>query len=339
MEKTLAAIAQHLNGRLIGDGAILIQKVNSIDAVKAGELTFAEDARHLAKAMQSAAAAVIVSATITELPNYSGISVSNPRLAFAQALELFHPAPPPQERRHPTAVIGQDVQCGAHVDVRAHVVIGDRVRIGRGTILEPGTIIGDDVVIGEDSLIGPNAVLYRRTQIGHRVRIHGGSVIGGDGFGYVFDRGRHVKIPQVGYVIIEDDVEIGCNACVDKGTIEATIVRQGTKIDNFVQIAHNNQIGRHVILAGQVGLAGSVTIGDYSVLGGKAGVIDHIVVGKQVRAGASSIITKSFPDGSNLWGYPARHHADALRQMAALARLPGLLKQVKKFLARKDESM
>jgi len=328
MEQTLAALAAHLKGRLIGDGSIVIRDVNSLEAVREDELTFAEDTHHLAKAFQTNAAAILVSSTVTDLAGRSGISVPNPKLAFALLLDIFHPAAAPQGAIHPSAVVGEQVQIGDHVDIRANAVIGHRVHIGRGTIIEPGAYVGDDVAIGERCVIGPNAVIYRQTLIGNRVTVHGGSVIGGDGFGYVFHQGHYVKVPQVGNVVIEDDVEIGCNVCVDRATVGSTVIQGGTKIDNLVQIAHNDRIGRHVIMAGQVGLSGSVTVGDYARFGGKAGVVDHITIGDQVEVGAASVVTKSVARGEKIWGYPARAGRTTLQQMASLSRLPALLKNV-----------
>ena len=327
MEQTLDAIAELLKGRLIGDGATRIRGISSLDLVKEGELTFAEDARHLALAMATTASAVIVRSDVKRLEHKPGISVENPRLAFALVLELFHPAVAQAPGIHPSAVVGTRVQLGDQVSIRPHAVIGDEVTLGRGTVIESGVHVGDRVMIGSFSLIGPNAVIYRGTCIGDRVRIHGGSVIGGDGFGYVFHQGRHVKVPQVGNVVIEDDVEIGCNVCVDRATVGSTLIRRGTKIDNLVQIAHNNVIGEHVILTGQVGFSGSVTVGNYAVFGGKAGVVDHVTVGERAQVGAASVVTKSIAPGDIVWGFPARSIRRTKRELAALARLPNLLRQ------------
>ncbi len=334
MQHALKALAILLDGRLIGDGSLLIRGVSSLEAVGEGEMTFAEDERRLQQALQSRAAAIVVRSTVKELAGRSGISVKDPKLAFALLLELFHPAAIAQGVVHPTAVLGEGIELSQPVDIHAHAVIGHRVRIGRGTIIEAGAYLGDDVTLGERCLIGPNAVIYRQTVIGHRVSIHGSSVIGGEGFGYVFDGGHYVKIPQIGNVVIEDDVEIGCNVCVDRSTIGSTVIQRGTKIDNLVQVAHNNRIGQHVILAGQVGLAGSVSIGDYSTLGGKVGVIDHIVLGPRTQVGAGSLVTKSMPQGGTLWGNPARDLQQIKRQLAAVGRLPALLKTTANAVAR-----
>jgi len=334
MPQTLESLAQYLHGRVIGDGATLIHDVNNVDAVRLGELTFAEDAKRMAQALATPASGVIVPSSVNELKGKSGISVQNPKLAFALALELFHPSASVAAGVHPTAVLGKDVQLGEQVSIRAHVVVGDGVRIGRGTIVESGVHLGDGVTVGDDSLIGPNVVVYRQTHIGNRVRIHGGTVIGGDGFGYVFHEGRYVKIPQVGNVVIEDDVELGCNVCVDRATIGSTIIKRGTKIDNLVQIAHNDHIGEHVVMTGQVGLSGSVTVGNYAAFGGKAGVVDHVTIGEAAQIGAASVVTKSVAPREVVWGFPARPIRDTKHQMASLGHLPAFVKRIAKLLTR-----
>ena len=334
MEETVEAIAKHLKGRLIGDGTTLIHGVNTLEAVQSGELSFADTPRHLAQALTTAASAIIVPAGTGELGGKSGISVSNPKLAFALVLDLFHPSLVPEGFIHPTAVLGKDVQVGNHVSIQAHAVLGNGVSVGRGTTIEAGAVLGDGVTIGEHCLIGPNTVIYRQTHIGSRVRIHGGSVIGGDGFGYVFHEGRHVKVPQVGNVIIEDDVEIGCNVCVDRATIGSTLIKRGTKIDNLVQIGHNNRIGQHVIITGQGGFSGGVTVGDYAVFGGRAGVTDHVTIGERAQVGICSVVTKSVAPGESVLGYPARSSNSTKRQLAALARLPLLWKRLSALIAR-----
>jgi len=334
MPQTLESLAQYLHGRVIGDGTTLIHGVNNIDAVRLGELTFAEDAKRMAQAVVTPASGVIVPSSANELKGKSGISVQNPKLAFALALELFHPAASAAAGVHPTAVLGKDVQLGEQVSIRAHAVVGDGVRIGRGTIVESGVHLGEGVTVGENSLIGPNVVIYRQTHIGDRVRIHGGTVIGGDGFGYVFHEGRHVKVPQVGNVVIEDDVEIGCNVCVDRATIGSTIIKRGTKIDNLVQIGHNNRIGQHVIITGQGGFSGSVTVGDYAVFGGRAGVTDHVTIGARAQVGLCSVVTKSVAPGEVVWGFPARPIRDTKHQMGSLAFLPKFVKRITVLLSR-----
>lgn len=334
MERTLAEVCHYLDGELIGDGAMIIRGVNSYDGARDDDLTFADTPQHLAHAMKSRAAAIIVSPHVNDLQGRSGIRVPHPKVAFALSLELFHPHATPEAGVHATAVLGKDVRVGNGVAIGANVVIGNHVTIGSGTVIAPGVFIGEGVAIGHDCVLDPHVVLYRHTQIGDRVQIHGGSVIGGDGFGYVFHNGAHVKIPQVGNVVIEDDVEIGCNVCVDRATVGSTLIRQGTKIDNLVQVAHNDRIGKHVIMAGQVGLSGSVTVGDYTVMGGRAGVVDHVVVGEHAQIGAASVVTKDVKPHEAVLGFPARPMRSAKRQMALMARLPLVVETLQRLVER-----
>ncbi len=334
MEWTLEAIATHLNGWLIGDGKTVIKDVNNLETATLGELTFADNPRHLAKAIAGQASAIIVSDEVQDLGGRAGIRVHNPKLAFARVLALFYPSAQASGVVHATAVLGKNVQLGERVTIHAYAVVGNDVSIGRGTLVEAGVRLGDGVTIGEECLIDPNVVIYRQTHIGDRVQIHAGSVIGGDGFGYVFHESRHVKVPQVGNVVIEDDVEIGCNVCVDRATVGSTYIRRGTKIDNLVQIAHNNRIGQHVVMAGQVGLSGSVTVGNYVVMGGQVGVVDHVTIGDGAHVGGGSVVTKSVAPGETVWGLPARPIRDTKKQMALIDRLPLLLKKLTDLVVR-----
>ena len=333
MEQTLAAICERLHGELIGDGTIVIRGVNALEWAKKDDLVFAENPARLAEALATEAAAIIVPMEINDLQGRPGIRVQNPKLAFAILLGIFHPEVLTAAGTHPSAVLGTRLHLGRDVSIGAHAVIGDDVSLGEGTVVAPNVYIGDGVRIGKRCRLDPCVVVYRRTEMGDRVWIHAGSVIGGDGFGYVFHHGAHVKIPQVGNVVIEDDVEIGCNCCIDRAMIGSTLIRQGTKMDNLVQVAHNDRIGKHVILAGQTGLSGSVTIGDYSVLGGRVGTVDHITIGERVTIGVASIVTKSVPDGRMMWGYPAREMGAAKRQAGLINRLPLLAKSLAKLVA------
>jgi len=334
MEQTLASLCELVEGDLIGEGSTVIRGVNIFDAVETGELTFAEDKTHLQRALASRAAAIIVSKDINDLSGRSGIRVEQPRLAFALLLDLFYPESTAEPGIHPSVVLGKRVHIDQDVSIHANAVIGDDVSIGSGTKVGAGVYLGNGVAIGQECVLDPNVVVYRHAQIGDRVKIHGGSIIGGDGFGYVFSQGKHVKIPQVGNVIIEDDVEIGCNVCIDRATVGSTVIRQGTKLDNLVQIAHNDRIGKHVMMAGQVGLSGSVTIGDYVIMGGKAGVVDHVVVGSRAKVGAASVVTKDVAGNETVWGYPARPLKQVKKQMAAASRAPSLIKTIRKLIDR-----
>jgi UDP-3-O-[3-hydroxymyristoyl] glucosamine N-acyltransferase len=190
------------------------------------------------------------------------------------------------------------------------------------------------VIVGAECYIGPNVVITGEAQIGNRVIIHGGTVIGADGFGYLWADGRHVKVPQVGNVVIEDDVELGANVCVDRATFGSTIIKRGTKIDNLVQIAHNDVIGEHVLMAGQVGLAGSVTVGNRVLMGGQAGVTDHLTIGDDARIGAASPVTKPIKAGEVVWGFPSRPIRRVKRELASLSHLPRVIQELRELVKR-----
>ncbi len=337
MERSLAELCQLLEGELIGDGSIIIRGLGDSKVAQPDELVFAEDTANIDSALRSQAGALIVSQQISDLKGRDGIRVKNPRVAFTIVLDLFYPETKPPLGIHPSAILGNDVQLADGVSVGPHAVLGDRVKVGKNTLIGANVTIGDDVSIGEDSVIDANATLYRRSVLGSRVYVRAGVRIGADGFGYVFDAGKHLKVPQVGNVVIEDDVEIGANSCIDRATIGSTVIGQGTKIDNMVQVAHNNQIGQHVILCGQVGLAGSVRVDNYAMLGGKAGAIDHVHIGQAAKLGAGSIATKTITAGSEVWGTPARDGVKVIKQLAALSRLPEALKALAGSLKRLEK--
>ena len=218
------------------------------------------------------------------------------------------------------------MEATAHIG--PHCVIGERVQIGAHAVLQSGNAIGDDSVVGEETNLFPNVTVYPRTQIGKRVRIHAGAVIGSDGFGYVFDSGFHRKVPQVGNVIIGDDVEIGSNTSVDRGALGSTVIGKGTKIDNLVQVGHNVELGEHCILCAQVGIAGSAKLGKYTVLAGQVGIAGHLKIGNQVTIGSKSGVMHNIPDGEQWLGIPAQPDKQAKRIMIAMQRLPDLFKKI-----------
>jgi UDP-3-O-[3-hydroxymyristoyl] glucosamine N-acyltransferase len=236
------------------------------------------------------------------------------------------------------------VPASAQVDATAHVgpycVLGEKVRIGPRTVLQGLDHVGADCLIGADVNVFPNVTLYPRTEVGNRVRIHAGVVVGSDGFGYVFDNGTHRKVPQIGNVVICDDVELGANATVDRGALGPTIIGKGTKVDNLVQIAHNVTLGEHCIIVAQVGIAGSTKVGNYVVLGGQAGLSGHLKIGNRVSVAAQSGVMHNIPDGEKWIWTPAQPDRQAKRQMIALQQLPELLRRVKeleKLLGQKAE--
>ncbi|HEU5124821.1 MAG TPA: UDP-3-O-(3-hydroxymyristoyl)glucosamine N-acyltransferase [Verrucomicrobiae bacterium] len=326
MPFTAAEIAKHLQGEVVGDASMVLKGFAPADRAQPGDLTFAENPEYFARADQSAASAIIVD---TAVPSQKVlIRVTNARIAFAKVLALFFPEPVPAAGIHPTAVIAASAQIDSTAHIGPHCVIGENVRIGSRSILQGGNHIGAGSQLGEDVNLFPNVTLYPRTEIGHRVRIHSGTVIGSDGFGYVQDAGVHRKVPQIGNVMIRDDVEIGANVTIDRGALGPTVIGKGTKIDNLVQIAHNVVIGDGCLVISQVGIAGSTKIGNYAILAGQAGIAGHLRLGNQVQVAAQSGVMNHIPDGQKWLGSPAQPDRQTKRQMIAIQHLPELLRRV-----------
>jgi UDP-3-O-[3-hydroxymyristoyl] glucosamine N-acyltransferase len=327
MTFTTAEIAKLLAGEVLGDATATLTGFAATDAAKPGDLTFAENAEFFAAAENSAAAAIIAGKDFSSAKKIV-IRVANPRLAFAKALAAFFPEPKFAAGIHPSAVVAASAQVDPTAHVGPHCVVGERVKIGANVVLQSGNSIGADSTLGDGTNLFPNVTLYPRTQIGRRVRIHAGVVIGADGFGYVFDAGVHRKIPQIGNVVIGDDVEIGANTTVDRGALGSTVIGQGTKIDNLVQVGHNVEIGAYSILCAQAGIAGSAKLGNYCVLAGQVGIAGHLKIGNQVTIGSKSGVMHNIPDGEKWLGLPAQPDKQAKRIMIAMQRLPDLFKKI-----------
>ncbi len=325
---TTSELAASLNGSVIGDPALKLTGFAPADSTRPGDLTFAENEAYFARADQSAAAAVLVADDFASKHGKTLIKVANARIAFAQVLPFFFPEPIFAPGIHPSAIVSPS----AHIHLSAHIgpgcVVGDRVRIGAKTVLQAQIYIGEDCQLGEECRLFPQITLYPRTQLGKRVRIHSGAVIGADGFGYVFDKGEHRKVPQVGQVIVHDDVEIGANVTIDRAALGSTVIGRGTKIDNLVQIAHNVTLGEHCILVAQVGIAGSTKLGDYVTLAGQVGLAGHLRLGDHVTVAAQSGVMHSIPEGQKWMGAPAQPDRLMKRQLLAMERLPELLRRV-----------
>ena len=338
MQFTLSELRHKVGGNISGDGEVMIVGINALEIAGEGEITFAESLRYLEQARKSAASAIVVGSDFPELSGKNLLRTEDPRLVFFQIMTLFERKLKYRPGIHPTAVIAsQGVEIAADTAIREHVVVRNNVHIGRGTCIESGVHIGDGVKIGEHCWVGPNVVLMHNVRLGNRVIVHAGAVIGGDGFGYVWAAEQQQKIPQLGSVQIDDDVEIGCNVCVDRATLGVTRIRRGAKIDNLVQIAHNNDIGEHSILVSQVGLSGSVTLGKRVTLAGQVGVADHIKIGDGAIAAARTGVSKNIKPGEVSWGAPNRPIKRVMKELAALSRLPELLGRVHKLSQRLSE--
>ncbi len=326
MPFTAAEIARHLHGEVVGDASTVLSGFAPADRAQTGDLTFAENVDYLARAEQSAASAIIVDTTAASSKVL--IRVPNARIAFAKALALFFPEPAFAAGVHPTAVIAPSAQVDASAHIGPHCVVGEKVRIGARSVLQGGNHIGAGSQLGEEVNLFPNVTIYARTEIGNRVRIHSGTVIGSDGFGYVQDNGVHRKVPQIGNVIIRDDVEIGANVTVDRGALGPTVIGKGTKIDNLVQIAHNVVLGDGCLVIAQVGIAGSTKVGNYAILAGQAGIAGHLRLGNRIQVAAQSGVMNNIPDGEKWLGSPAQPDRQTKRQMIAIQHLPELLRRV-----------
>ena len=341
---TVGEIARLLNAQLLGDEKTLITGVAGLDTASAGTILFIENEKMIADAFSGSASAIIAPESLRdELETLQSNSkrgrrrikpvvlTGNPRLAFAKVLEWMLPSTVPEKGIHPTAIIEDDAIIGEGVTIREFCYVGHSARIGDGAILYPHVYVGDGAQIGQECVLYPNVVCGHHIQLGKRVRIHASSVIGGDGFGYVFDGQKHHKVPQIGLVIIEDDVEIGCNVCIDRATMGATRVGEGTKIDNLVQIAHNVQIGKNCILCGQVGLSGSVVVEDNVIMAGQAGLRDHVKIGKGAILGAKAGIMADVGAGEFVAGAPAVPNRDYMKMNAASRKLPDMARQLRRL--------
>lgn len=324
---TASEVAELLGGSIVGDGAVQLTGFAPAATARAGDLTFAENETFFERAEQSAASAILVDSN-GQTTAKTLILVPQARIGFAKALALFFPEPEFAPGIHPTAVIAPSAQIDSSAHIGPYCVIGERVKIGAKAVLQSLVDIGADSTVGEDTRIFPNVTIYSRSQIGARARIHASAVIGSDGYGYVLDSGFHRKIPQVGHVIIRDDVEIGAGVTIDRGALGATEIGKGAKIDNLVQIAHNVVIGEHCIVIAQAGVAGSTKIGNHTIIAGQTGIAGHLKIGSKVTVAAQSGVMHNIPDGEKWFGSPAQPDRQMKRQILALQQLPELIRRV-----------
>jgi UDP-3-O-[3-hydroxymyristoyl] glucosamine N-acyltransferase len=332
----LRDLAQHLGCTLRGDGGVEVHRVAGIEDSGPGDLTFVANRKYAACLATTRASAVILAPTVeTPLPS---LLSPNPYLAYARAATLLHPQPRPRAGIHPSAQVDASARIGPEVHIGALAVIGAGVVLGARTVIHPHVVLYDDVVVGEDCVLHSGVQVRERCRLGHRVVVQNGAVIGGDGFGFARDQdGRYEKIPQMGIVVVEDDVEIGALAAIDRASMSETRIGRGTKIDNLVQVGHSVVIGQDTVLAGQVGIAGSTRVGNRVTLAGQVGVAGHLTIGDGAIATAQTGIPSSVEPGAIVSGSPGIENRSWLKASAVFPRLPELQKKLRELEARLDQ--
>lgn len=327
---TLAQIHEVVGGTVHGDLQTQISALTSLGQTNSCALSFVTNDKMAKAAAHVQVAALLIHRYQPDLA-IPQIVVDNPLLAFARVAQKFFVQTPPPRGIGDQVTQGADVRIGSDPSIWPFVTLGDRVTIGNRVTLYPGVFVGSDSTIGDDCVLYPNVVVREGCSLGARVIVHSCTVIGADGFGYVQHQGRHHKIPQLGGVVIEDDVELGANVTIDRATLGNTMVKQGTKVDNLVQIAHNVTVGEHCILVAQVGIAGSTTIGRYVMIGGQAGLADHLTIGDQVMIAAKSGVNRSIESNQVVGGIPAMPRDKALRIQGGIFQLPETRETVRKL--------
>lgn len=324
---TLGDLAALVGGRLLGDTDIEVDSVGPIDTARPGQITFLSNQKFLDRVASCQASAIIVPPGV-DLGGKPGIVVDNPYLAFAKILTLLTREDSPPGGIREGSSVSESARIAEGVAVFPGCRIGDNVEVGKGTILHPNAVLYPNVVVGENCLIHANAVVREGCRIGNRVILQPGAVIGSDGFGFAPDGEAYYKIPQVGIVVLEDDVEIGAATCVDRAALGETRIKQGTKIDNLVQIAHNVTIGEHSVIVSQVGIAGSATVGKHCTFGGQAGIAGHVNIGDHVTIAARGGVSGNLKSDQVLSGVPAMEHREWLKATMTFPKLPEMRKEL-----------
>jgi UDP-3-O-[3-hydroxymyristoyl] glucosamine N-acyltransferase len=339
MTHTAEQIAKYLGAKIEGDSRTMISGVASPESARAEDLIYLDSPRFEVRVAKSAARCVLA-VPGTRLTGKTIIEVSDPKLGFAKATALLVPRIVPAPGIHPTAIVPPSTILGENVTVGPYVVVEEGVQIGRSTVIEAFGFVGRGVHVGENCWLHPRVTLYAGAKLGNRIEVHSGVVIGGDGFGYVFGEGRYWKFPQVGTLEIGDDVEIGCNSAIDRGSLETTKIGLGVKIDNLVQIAHNVQIGEHTVVAAQTGVSGSSLIGKQVLVGGQVGIADHCTIEDGAVLGAQAGIPtgKTIRRGQTVWGTPARPLDKFKQQYALFSRLPEIVERIGGIERRIDQA-
>jgi UDP-3-O-[3-hydroxymyristoyl] glucosamine N-acyltransferase len=327
---TLQELAERLGGDLLGDPEVRIRRIAAIEEAREGDLTFLSNPRYHRFLESTEASALLVSRDV-DVPGKNLLKVDDPYLALARALPLLYSHERPDPGISPAAWIAEDAVVGPDAHVAPGCYVGGGCVIGKRVVIHPSAVVRERCRLGDDVTLHPNVVLYPDTTLGDRVVVHAGTILGSDGFGYATSPKGHEKILQVGRVVVEDDVEIGANAAVDRAALGETRIGRGTKIDNLVQIGHNVRIGAGCILVGQAGISGSTRLGDGVAIAGQSGTAGHLVLGDGVRVGAKSAVYQDVPSGETVTGVPAVSHSLWKRIAASLPRLPGLLKRLRRI--------
>jgi UDP-3-O-[3-hydroxymyristoyl] glucosamine N-acyltransferase len=333
---TLNELAELVGGTVVGNGDLEIRRVAPIDQAREGDITFVANPKYLSRLKDTRASAVIVTPGV-EAHGFSRIVCSNPYLAFAKILTFFQARKPAARGVMPGAFVDPSACLGEGVTIHPGCVVGENVTVGKGTILYPGVVLYQDASVGEDCILHAGVVVREGCRIGHRVILQPTAVIGSDGFGFAPDGSRYYKIPQVGTVVIEDDVEIGAATCVDRATLGVTRIKRGAKIDNLVQIGHNVVVGEDTVLVSQVGIAGSTEIGNHCTFGGQAATAGHLKVGDNVTIGARGGVTNNLDGHQFLSGLPAIPHKEWLKASMSFTKLPEMRKEFSRLKARLEE--
>ena len=336
---TAADIAAVVGGKLLGPPEVRVSAVAPIARAKASDLSFLASPKYVELAAQSSPGVLLVTPELADAPGGAAarVIVDRPHDALIGLLPRLYRVAPHEAGIHSTVRLGRGVRLGANVALGAYVVLGDGVTVGDGARIDAHVVVGDGVQIGPQAHIFPHVTLYAGSSLGARVVVHAGARIGSDGFGYVFGDGMHRHIPHVGRCILEDDVDVGANTTIDRGSIDDTIIGAGTKIDNLVQIAHNVHLGRLCLIMSQVGISGSASVGDGCILAGQVGVQGHIDIGDRARIGGQAGVFGDVPAGETWSGYPARPHRESLRATAALFKLSQMFKRLEQLLREREE--